>query len=78
MTPEEQARFEALERRVDELERGRPPARSPWKRPGPPAVGPAEAPPPGAELGLNWISRIAVVTVVLALAFFFQYASRTG
>src|SRR5262249_20148220 len=40
---------------------------------------PARAPRPAAPrweltLGLHWISWVAAVTVVLALAFFFQYA----
>jgi uncharacterized membrane protein len=70
VTPEEQARFEALERRVAELERRLQPRQ--WKLPArtPRSV----APKWEANVGLNWISRIAVVTVVLALAFFFQYA----
>ncbi len=37
--------------------------------PGPPTSGVLET-----ALGLKWVSRIAVVTAVLALAFFFQYA----
>jgi hypothetical protein len=76
VTPEEQARFEALERRVAELERRFAPKQ--WKLPVP---RPASAPTPAAaikrrelNLGINWISRIAVLTVALALAFFFQYA----
>jgi uncharacterized membrane protein len=70
VTPEEQARFEALERRVDELERRLQPRQ--WKMP---ARTPRTAAPKWElNLGLNWISRVAVVTVVLALAFFFQYA----
>jgi hypothetical protein len=95
VTPEEQARFDALEKRVEELERrlvAAPPRVEPVSRPVPRAAAP-ELPPiarvpfeppspvvftpiPHRELtfGLNWISRIAVVTVVLALAFFFQYA----
>jgi hypothetical protein len=92
VTPEEQARFEALERRVGELER-RLAGPAPLPRlPLPPVPPPRftepertaaplpDAAPPrsisGGEMtvGLNWISRIAVVTVALALAFFFQYA----
>ncbi|HEY1338460.1 MAG TPA: DUF2339 domain-containing protein, partial [Bryobacteraceae bacterium] len=44
----------------------------------PMAPRPQTAAPPArnleTSLGLTWISRIAVVTVVLALAFFFEYA----
>jgi uncharacterized membrane protein len=88
VTPEEQERFEALERRVAELERRLP---KQWKIPAVRAVpktptdpvAPAVpvAPLPQGQirrrelnLGLNWISRIAVLTVALAMAFFFQYA----
>lgn len=88
MTPEEGRRVEALEHRLDALERrlqslenggpapGRRPASIPMQAT--PAV--TEAPPPPRRtlettFGLNWLSRIAVVTVVLALAFFFEYAS---
>jgi uncharacterized membrane protein len=67
VTPEEQARFEALERRVAELERRFEPKRRHARTFRP-------APRWEVTFGLNWISRIAVVTVVLALAFFFQYA----
>jgi len=99
VTPEEQARFDALERRVAELERRlgpvheMPPVAPPQPPPPlrvPPRVVPAPPPPsllfetpappdvPGVALesrvGVNWISRIAVVTVGLALAFFFEYA----
>jgi len=90
MTPEEQERFAALERRVEQLERrlaGPPPrpavervVRPPLAADLPPIVPlPPEPPPPPSPsreitVGVNWISRIAVVTVVLALAFFFQYA----
>lgn len=83
MTPEEQARFEALERRVAELERkvGQRDASSggPVLQPAAPPVVPRTPPtaprrPLETTVGVNWISRIAVVTVVLALAFFFEYA----
>jgi uncharacterized membrane protein len=80
VTPEEQARFDALERRVEELERrlNEAPVRYKMPRPAAPATAPppAHAPRPQLEtrVGVNWISRIAVVTVVLALAFFFEYA----
>jgi uncharacterized membrane protein len=68
VTPEEQARFDALERLEQHL------------KPKPAVVRPkpvpVHAPRPQLEtrVGVNWISRIAVVTVVLALAFFFEYA----
>lgn len=46
-----------------------------------PVIPPAPAPQPQAAsrgletaLGLTWLSRIGVITVVLALAFFFEYA----
>ena len=81
MTPQELQRLESIERRLDELaaqvarlSHGISPA------PLPPVLKPA--PPESgrrslrfeAAVGLTWISRIAVVTVVLALAFFFEYA----
>lgn len=46
----------------------------PVPRPAPAA--PAANPKPGIEtaFGLTWLSRIGVITVVLALAFFFEYA----
>ena len=76
MTPEEQARFEALERRVEELERRLAPRQKAIR-----TLAAAQPRAPGTasahrelNFGLNWISRIAVVTVVLALAFFFEYA----
>lgn len=72
MTPEEQARFEALERRVAELERRLQPKQ--WKLPARRPSVPGTIQKRELNFGLNWISRIAVVTVVLALAFFFQYA----
>ena len=105
MTGEEQARFEALERRVAELERQMAdsrrtapapphaaPAPEPRPRetaageaapppPRPPSIGPRSSMPaamaqaaPAAQpaletkVGVNWIGRIAAVTVVLALA----------
>lgn len=92
MTPDEQARFDALERRVEELERrlaARPIPPAPRATPPLPPLERVtfehSTPAPHTEvsgpigrnelrLGLNWISRIAVVTVALALAFFFQYA----
>lgn len=73
MTPEEQARFEALERRVADLERRLQPRQ--WKLPERrPAAPPGTIQRRELNFGLNWISWIAAVTVVLALAFFFQYA----
>jgi uncharacterized membrane protein len=75
VTPEVQARIEALERRVEELEKriGGASAAAPRTIA---AVPPAAAPRRALEtrVGVNWISRIAVLTVVLALAFFFEYA----
>ena len=86
MTPEESRRVEALERRLDALERrlqslenGGPALSRRVLRPCPfpHSTGCAAASPRTLEttFGLNWLSRIAVVTVVLALAFFFEYAS---
>ena len=102
MTPDERAQLDAitdalarmvrrqdeLERRLTQLEPGRPAAfRSvapvPVALPTPPP--PTTPPPPPATqrpeprrietaFGLTWISRIGVITVVLALAFFFEYA----
>ena len=107
MTPEEQARFEEIERRLAAVEAqlatkqpvaqafpavsiSAPEPEQP--EPQPPQVhtdhgstlglGRASVLPPeqgeGATLettfGLTWLSRIAVVTVVLALAFFFEWA----
>lgn len=77
MTPEETQRLAALEQRVAQLES--------LLHVAPP--GPAgNTPPPlskrpsqresalEAAFGLTWISRIGVITLVLALAFFFEYA----
>ena len=88
MTPEESRRVEALEHRLDALERrlqrlengsaapARPPAGIPMPAPSPvPAAPRAQQRTLETTFGLNWLSRIAVVTVVLALAFFFEYAS---
>ena len=70
-----------LEGRLERLEAALklPPAVS--AAPEPPAPRPAPPPPPpspkpGIEtaFGLTWLSRIGVITVVLALAFFFEYA----
>jgi uncharacterized membrane protein len=77
VTEDEQARLDALERRVAELER-RLEAADGAPRKAKPAV--AASPPPAPRralettVGVNWISRIGVVTVILALAFFFEYA----
>jgi uncharacterized membrane protein len=75
VTREEKDRLVALEKRVAHLESllevERPAA--PATEPRPPA---AEPRPPvfEAAVGLTWISRIGVITIVLALAFFFEYA----
>jgi uncharacterized membrane protein len=74
VTPEEQARFEALERRVEELELRLAPRQKPIKRSLSRQAVPQNLRRRELNFGLNWISRIAVVTVVLALAFFFEYA----
>ena len=74
MTPEENDRLEALERRLAEVE-GRL-AKVEGRRARAPRAAPAQRRLPHLEVrfGLNWLSRIAAVTVVLALAFFFEYA----
>ncbi len=78
MTPEENQRLEAIEQRLARLEAlvaggaiPVPPAADGTQPALPPPV-----PPRGFEtaFGLTWISRIGVLTVVLALAFFFEYA----
>ncbi len=114
MTPEENARLEAIERRLGWIESqlaqlaGQPAglAPAPGRAVGPPlpspslagseaVIQPAEppripawaatdapepSPPPRpardieTAVGLTWVSRIAVLTIVLALAFFFKYA----
>ena len=118
MTPEENARLEAIERRLASLETRLAPPRAPASEPPPApaaAAEPSPAPPPpeaagptgtsglaagdlpplaqpipggpdghterpphtaGIEtaVGLAWLSRLAVLTIVLALAFFFKYA----
>jgi len=81
VTPEELERFAAMERRLQDLEtrlahlEASPPARAKAAVPLQPMPPPA---PPRPKLetavGVAWLSRIAVVTVVLALAFFFDYA----
>ncbi len=60
----------------------RPPAQAVPPGPMPAAAPPGSAPSPRqqeprlleAAFGLTWLSRIGVVTVILALAFFFEYA----
>jgi hypothetical protein len=115
MTPEENARLEAVERRLARLETllaalapqagpvsaapppvvphagpvltGSAPRQAPSASAPPPAAthwapqsgqSVAGAPPPPRDIettvGLTWLSRIAVLTIVLALAFFFKYA----
>jgi hypothetical protein len=96
VTPEENERLEALERRLGDaerrlsrleslpaqpLERSAPAPPPPVTKPPvtkPPFAAATPDPPPSGNLeatfGLHWLSRIAVVTVVLALAFFFEYA----
>jgi len=81
-------RQEELERRVAELERERLGRRLPRAGPVPPPLprsvaGPPEQPPapPAAQprpaletrLGLNWINRIAVLTLILGAGFLFKY-----
>ena len=77
MTPEETQRLDAIEERLARLE-SLVAASAPARPPAPPGPSPAtpSAPPRTFEtaFGLTWISRIGVVTVVLALAFFFEYA----
>jgi uncharacterized membrane protein len=73
-----------LERRLARLEEARgvggtaTPAREPPATPAPPPVA-APAPPRRAalfetRLGLTWINRVGVITLVLGAAFFFKYA----
>ncbi|HJT86521.1 MAG TPA: DUF2339 domain-containing protein, partial [Bryobacteraceae bacterium] len=81
MTPEENQRLEAIERRLARLEALLAPPAA--KQQAPPAPEPPKQPPAAPQpraagietrFGLTWISRIGVVTVILALAFFFEYA----
>ena len=76
-------RQEEIEQRLERLERGlatAPPVSAPLEpAAAPPATVAGTAPNPntgGLEtaFGLTWLSRIGVITVVLALAFFFEYA----
>jgi uncharacterized membrane protein len=59
-----------------------PPLPSP--RPGWPGVPPPPKPAPRPRgnleqrLGVNWMSRVGVVVLVLGVVFFFQYAAREG
>jgi hypothetical protein len=78
VTPEEQQRLEALERRLADTEKRlamleagsiRHRVASRVKRHRAPALPHIET-----TFGMHWLSRIAVITVVLALAFFFEYA----
>jgi len=78
VTSEENQRLDAIEQRLARLEgllqAGGAVARR-ADSPVPRAAQPAGAPPTyETAFGLTWISRIGVVTVVLALAFFFEYA----
>jgi hypothetical protein len=67
---------ERLARLEQKAARGPAPSSPPPPAPKPQAPPPRRAALPRFEFafGLTWISRIAVVTVVLALAFFFEYA----
>ena len=83
-------RQEAIERRLSRIEHSLaiPPPRPEAPKPAPqPVVSAPEAPPPAPPLppaapprefetrvGLTWINRIGVVTLVLGVAFFFKYA----
>src|ERR1051325_2289514 len=58
-----------------------PPRPPPLPPPGPPPAAVQQPPPPPppepaleTQLGLNWINRIAVITLILGTAFFFKYA----
>ena len=78
MTPEEQHKIDELERRLAETEKRlsvleaaslrRRVSRGIRRRGGP------VLPHIETTFGMNWLSRIAVVTAILALAFFFEYA----
>ncbi len=74
MTPEENQRLEALESRLADVESRL--AKVEGRRARAPRAASARQRLPHLEVrfGLNWLSRIAAVTVVLALAFFFEYA----
>ena len=67
-----------IEERLDRIERtlalrapAPPPAPEPVSKPERPADG---APALETRLGLNWLNRIAVVTLILGTGFFFKYA----
>lgn len=73
MSPEERQRLEAIEERLARLEALVTASRE--KAPSAKAVRHAPVQPTlEAAFGLTWISRIGVITLVLALAFFFEYA----
>src|SRR5579871_4522885 len=73
VSPEERQRLEAIEERLARLEALVTASRE--KAPSAKAVRHAPVQPTlEAAFGLTWISRIGVLTVVLALAFFFEYA----
>jgi hypothetical protein len=79
-------RLEAIEKRVERIERALRIFSPPAPAPAPPPVGAAAPPPPPpsppperapaleTRLGLTWVNRIGALTVVLAVAFFFKLA----
>src|SRR5690242_10732637 len=73
VTPEENRRLEAIEQRLARLETLLKVTAPPATAPEPPREA-RRRPAIEAAFGLTWISRIGVITVVLALAFFFEYA----
>jgi uncharacterized membrane protein len=88
-----EARVASLEMRDAPVRPAQPPplplAPVPIPQPPPPAAPPQQtqepipAPPPsggGLEttVGLNWVNRVAVVTLILGTAFFFKYAADNG
>ncbi len=78
MTPEEQQRLDELERRLAEAEKRLAALEAGSLRRrvsrGVKPRGGLVLPHIETTFGMNWLSRIAVVTAILALAFFFEYA----
>ena len=91
MSPSENERLARLEKRQEELERRlsrleglRLPAAPPSVPPPRPAAPPpaTPVPPPRRQfetrMGLTWVNRVGVITLVLGAAFFFNYAVEAG